>query len=404
MKPLFCFYDMAVSPCSYDFFTFLYSAEICRIRRGLSDIKLIFVHGPEGKFRKDNIRTPQQNETFFNNVIIPGISLLPSCESFMWLKRQEISFQSLSAQNIFPRGYTLNQPTAEYVANALVASLLRKDTLGFLEAPSYSRKIAEQIANSRTCGRPYVTLTVREIERDNANNTRTINYDVWSEAILKLREKGVETLVVRDTSQAFSPALFPNTPEVPEASVHLPTRLALYENALLNYTKNNGPGTLQLYSKARTMLFNSFDDDVIALSRKWYSVNFGMNHGDQYPMTTINKKFIWDGEATATVIQGALNAMETSGNNIKVNGFTNIEHVKSSLIVALRHLASQLHYGLLQEDIVLFKAIKAVNAQFNLFNSVEQPLSELSGDKISQEVLTELFAHSDENISHTQNI
>ena len=142
MKTLFCFYDMAVSPCSYDFFTFLYSAEICRIRRGLSDIKLIFVHGTEGKFRKDNIRTQQQNETFFNNVILPGISLLPSCESFMWLNRQEISFQSLPAQNIFPRGYTLNQPTSEYVAHALVASLLRKDTPGFLKAPSYSRKIA----------------------------------------------------------------------------------------------------------------------------------------------------------------------------------------------------------------------------------------------------------------------
>lgn len=386
---------MAVSPCSYDFFTFLYSAEICRIRRGLSDIKLIFVHGTEGKFRKDNIRTQQQNETFFNNVIIPGISLLPSCESFMWLKRQEISFQSLSAQNIFPRGYTLNQPTSEYVAHALVASLLRKDTPGFLKAPSYSRKIAEQIANKRTGGIPYVTLTVREIERDNANNTRTINYDVWSEAIIKLREKGIETLVVRDTSQAFSPALFPNTPEVPEASVHLPTRLALYETAILNYTKNNGPGTLLLFSKARAMILNSFDDDVIALSRKWYSANYGMNHGDQFPMTSINKKFIWDNEATTTVIQGAQNAMESSGNISEVNGFTNVEHVKSSLIVAFNHLASQLQYGLLQEDITLFKAIKVVNTQFSLFDSVEQPLSELSGDKISQEVLAELFAHSD---------
>ena len=123
MKTLFCFYDMAVSPCSYDFFTFLYSAEICRVRRGLSNIKLIFVHGPEGKYRKDNIRTFEQNEIFFNNVIIPGTSVLPSCESFMWDERQGISFQSLAAHNIFPRGYTLNQPTAEYVANELVASL-----------------------------------------------------------------------------------------------------------------------------------------------------------------------------------------------------------------------------------------------------------------------------------------
>ena len=382
---------MAVSPCSYDFFTFLYSAEICRIRRGLSDIKLIFVHGPEGKFRKDNIRTPQQNETFFNNVIIPGISLLPSCESFMWLRRQEISFQSLSAQNIFPRGYTLNQPTAEYVANALVASLLRKDTPGFLEAPSYSRKIAEQIANSRTGGRPYVTLTVREIERDNANNTRTINYDVWSEAIIKLREKGIETLVVRDTSQAFSPALFPNTPEVPEASVHLPTRLALYENALLNYTKNNGPGSLQLYSKARTIYFNSIDNDVIALSEKWFAHNYGMKAGDQFPFTTASKKYVWTPETVKEIVSEAINARKTNRDNVNLNGFSDRLQLQHSLSTGLRHLASHLQYGLLVEDVSLFKAIKAINSQFLIFDSVEQPLMDLSGKKIKTEVLDGLL-------------
>ena len=398
MKTLFCFYDMAVSPCSYDFFTFLYSAEICRVRRGLSNIKLIFVHGPEGKYRKDNIRTFEQNEIFFNNVIIPGTSVLPSCESFMWDERQGISFQSLAAHNIFPRGYTLNQPTAEYVANELVASLFRKDPPGFLEAPSYARKIAEQITNSRAGSAPYVTLTVREIERDNANNTRTINYDVWSDAITKLKERGIETIVVRDTSHAFCPALFPNTLEAPEASVHLPTRLALYENALLNFTKNNGPGVLQLYSKARSMIFNSFDDDVIALSRKWYSSNYGMCHGDQYPMTTKSTKVIWDNETPAAIIQGADEAMNASENNIELNSFTNIENVKSSLIVAWRHLASQLCYGLMQEDILLFTGIKETNTQFKFFDSVEEPLLELSGEKLSREVVRELFAKSDEVI------
>ena len=68
---LHCFYDMAVSPCSFDFFSFLYAAEICRKRRNLNEIELIFVHGTEGKFRSDNIRTQPQNEMFFHNVIIP---------------------------------------------------------------------------------------------------------------------------------------------------------------------------------------------------------------------------------------------------------------------------------------------------------------------------------------------
>ena len=74
MNSLYCFYDMQVSPCSYDFFTFLYSAEVCRIRRGLKGIKLILVKGPNHDFRQDQIRTRIQNETFFNNVIVPGIS------------------------------------------------------------------------------------------------------------------------------------------------------------------------------------------------------------------------------------------------------------------------------------------------------------------------------------------
>ncbi|XDZ63019.1 hypothetical protein AB8881_10775 [Alphaproteobacteria bacterium LSUCC0396] len=396
MKTLFCFYDLAVSPCSYDFFTFLYSAEICRIRRGLSNIKLIFVHGPNRKFREDNIRTFEQNELFFNNVIIPGISVLPSCESFIWEERQGISFQSLAAHNIFPRGYTLNQPTSEYVAHELVASLFREDSLGFFEAPSYARKIAEQITNSRTGGAPYVTLTVREIDRDNANNTRTIKYDVWSDTITKLKERGIETIVVRDTSHAFCPALFSHTPEAPEASVHLPTRLALYENALLNFTKNNGPVLLLLYSKARTMAFNSFDDDVIALSKTWFSSHYGMNHGDQFPMTTKSKKYVWDDETSTTIIQGVDEAMDASDNNIELNNFTNIENVKSSLTVAWHHLASQLCYGLMPEDILLFKRIKAANTQFKLFDSVERPLLELAGEKLSQEVVEELFAKSDE--------
>ena len=74
MNTLFCFYDMAVSPCSYDFFTFLYSAETCRLRRGLDNVKLIFIQGPKNRFRDDEVRTNEQNETFFDNVVIPGMS------------------------------------------------------------------------------------------------------------------------------------------------------------------------------------------------------------------------------------------------------------------------------------------------------------------------------------------
>ena len=93
---LHCFYDMAVSPCSFDFFSFLYAAEICRKRRQLEEIELVFVHGTKGKFRSDNIRTQSQNEMFFNNVIIPGISLLQAISSFCWKSREEMNFDTIN--------------------------------------------------------------------------------------------------------------------------------------------------------------------------------------------------------------------------------------------------------------------------------------------------------------------
>ena len=64
-KDLKCFYDFAVSPASYDFFTFLISAEICRKRRGFESISLFFIKGPVSGFRQDKIRTIEQNLTFF---------------------------------------------------------------------------------------------------------------------------------------------------------------------------------------------------------------------------------------------------------------------------------------------------------------------------------------------------
>ena len=64
-RSLNCFYDLSVSPCSYDFFAFLISAELHRVRNGFDSLKLIFVPGPEKGYRLDNLRTFEQNDNFF---------------------------------------------------------------------------------------------------------------------------------------------------------------------------------------------------------------------------------------------------------------------------------------------------------------------------------------------------
>ena len=387
---------MAVSPCSYDFFTFLYSAETCRLRRGLDNVKLIFIQGPKNRFRDDEVRTNEQNETFFDNVVIPGMSLLDSCSSFMWLPRNEASFNGLSEQQIFPRGYRLDIPTFEYGAPALVASLIRGDKHSFLEAPSYAKSLAENLIKNKCSRKSFVTITAREVARDDKNKTRILDYSIWRKAIKKLAEMGIKTFVIRDTSSANNSTLFEGVEELPEVSIHLPLRLALYEKALINFTKNNGPGGLQLYSKARTVYFNGFDDDVIALSKNWFLSNFGMNEGDQFPFTTRSKSCVWNDESENRIIKEVKNALNTETDNALLNDFSNLENIRASLAVGFRHLVVQLQYGLLSEDITLFSQIKKLNNKYNIYDDFDQQLKALSGYHIDQKITEELIAKTSE--------
>ena len=391
MKTLFCFYDMAVSPCSYDFFIFLYSAEICRVRRGLDDLQLILIHGQRNKFRDDKIRTDEQNEMFFNNVIVPGISLLPSCSGFMWQSRSQVSTNGLAETQIFPRGFRLEKPVHGYLPSGLVASMIRQDKLSFLEAPAYARNLATDLISYRCPEGAFVTISAREIEREDTNKTRTLKYPIWRKAIEKLDSLGIKTFVIRDSSALKNPPLFEGVDELPEASIHVPLRMAVYERALLNFTKNNGPSVLQLFGKTRSIYFNEFDDSIVSLSRSWYASKYGMVEGDQFPFTTQSKKVVWNDESEKRIIDEAAKALESGSNNLVINGFSSQANLRESLVVAFNYLIMQLQYGFLAEDVDLFKRIKVLNRYYDIFDDLDKQLKISTDGQISQKIIQELI-------------
>ena len=70
---LYCFYDLEVSPPSYDFFTYMQLAELHRKRYNLSNLFFIFVPGPKNGFRGEGIdKTTAQRYTMMRNVVIPS--------------------------------------------------------------------------------------------------------------------------------------------------------------------------------------------------------------------------------------------------------------------------------------------------------------------------------------------
>ena len=110
-KKLNCFYDLSIAPCSYDFFAFLISAELHRIRNHFDNLSLIFLPGPNHGYKEDIHRSFEQNDNFFKNVLLPGPLLLPSCNSVIWLdNRDEAQYLLRERKCVFPRGFSLEKP------------------------------------------------------------------------------------------------------------------------------------------------------------------------------------------------------------------------------------------------------------------------------------------------------
>lgn len=371
MSKLFCYYDMAVSPCSYDFFTFLNAAEACRKRRKLLEIELILVQGPNCYFRQDDIRTRHQNETFFHNVIIPGMSILPSVKNHMWIPREMLAKQRIDQKYVFPKGYTCDNPVAGYNGRPLVDALIRGDNLAFFEAPAYAKENFEKLRTAHLMGSDFVTLTCREIERDDTNKTRQVFLDVWRKIVREAKKMGLAVIVIRDTSKAYDSPLIEGALEMPELSIHLPMRLAAYESALLNFTKNTGPATLQLFSRCRSIYFNEFDQNHTALSHQWYDANYGMVRGAQFPMTSTRKKMIWQAESTELVTH-ELNNIDKNDDDRFVNGFVNADNLFSSFQVSLRNLMENLQHQVLDEDKLLYRNLVSIGKELKLSTDIAE--------------------------------
>jgi hypothetical protein len=354
---LYCFYDFSLCPASYDFFAFLYSAEICRIRRKLDHIEIILIQGPTHNFRGDSLRTKEVNDTFLLNAIIPGLSILPSIKSYFWTSRESLNINDIDNINIFPSGYQLDRPTSEYKMEGLSSAKLRGDKPGFFCAPTFAKNMAQKFIETKIGNRPFITVTTREENRGDYD-IRRINKDMWFDIFKKLKQKGITPVVVRDTKNVFSKSIYDGILEISTASVHLPFRLALYEKALCNFTRNNGTATLKLFSKSEVRYFAEFTEDRNFLSEKWWEANYGMTPGSQFPMTTTTSEVIWGPEDPNYILETVGNLSEKTPPVEKLHEFHSIENYRASLATALGHFIKNVSFGVLPEDAMLFEALQ----------------------------------------------
>lgn len=375
---------MEVSPCSFDFFTFLMGAELCRRRRGLDEIHLFIIRGPNNNFRDDQIRDFEQNENFFLNVILPGLSLLPSIKKFFWMDRIDTTLDDIEPYFIYPRGYDLLDPVGDYVGGDLTSCRIRHEAPIYFSAPDYARKGAKQWL-SRFNGKPVVTITARELDREDPLDKRKLNQEVWAIAISRMKEQGLEPVIIRDTATAFDgKKLFEDIEHCPEASLHLPFRLALYEQTHYNFSKSNGPGALQYFCSGNCSMLLEFDETNFHC--KMWLDHFGMPKNGTFPMSQTNTNIIWNDESPERI----LSEIERVKNlEIAPNPISDINSLACSLAVAFRRLLNELKFGVVfPEDVTTINFIeqyRKANASLEI-PAVMELIDEMEGKIIPKGV------------------
>lgn len=231
------FYDLAVSPPSFDFLSFLAGAERHRLALGEENMRVIVVAGPDHGFRLDQLppRDPKTRRRMLEKIVFKLCGLVPSCVAVEECK-DRASVASYKTGPVYPVGYDERNPASHY-GTKMIFDAVRAGCMPF-RADMPTKK------NDKL-----LTITLRETPYW---PTRNSNISEWQKVARHFMNKGHDVKIVRDTANATR--ALPGFTTFPDASMSLQARLKLYEDARLNLFVNNGPAWLGLLA-ANVSLF-----------------------------------------------------------------------------------------------------------------------------------------------------
>lgn len=356
---LYCFYDLAVSPSSYDFFAYMQLAELHRKRYNLPNLFFVFVPGPKDGFRDDAREKPTaQRYTMMRNVVIPSCWLLPSCKGIAWLQHEDEAnlFFEKAKGHVFPRGYSPQTSVGDYLWNGIVAAYLRKETFTTLrEPPEYQRMVSTLFPDDGV--RKLITVTIREAPYNTARNT---NFQAWLLFLKTLDTSKYRIVIIPDTNN-LSNDVFEGFEYCKIASINVLFRTAIYRKAYLNMFHNNGPVYAAYFSSSSLLSIQKVDIDE-ASKVDWFRHIIGIDPDElhQHAMWKKNQRLVWQPD-TVDVLEEAFNAYEKdfpekSVSFVEEHGFQSDFHKQLACRSAFGYMTERFSIPQLkQEDIDTLK-------------------------------------------------
>jgi hypothetical protein len=270
---LTAYYDLAVSPPTYDIVAFLSHAESCRQLTGADKLRVAILPGPRAGFRNDQL-WPHDIATRIrmrDRVAVPMAAMLPGAE-----------VEVCDARPRSPAANAIGWQQRLYGFKVHLAALSR-GVRPLRPKGAFERRIAN-----------LVTITLRECEHWEPRNS---DLEAWHVAALAIRGLGYTVAIVRDAR--YSGVRFGDFSSDSQASHDLEMRGRLYRAAALNLFVNSGPAWFAVALDAPVMIFKMVVEGLMPTVSASYFTACGLPPGRQLPAP--HQQIVWEDDTFAAI-------------------------------------------------------------------------------------------------------
>lgn len=299
-RVLYCFYDLKNNLPCYDVTVFCILAELKRIELGMDKTHFIIV--PSSSFKDDHegysiFYDREDYQWRIKNILIPNFQLIASCAGISHLSSRELLSEYLKSSSRFPDGYSPANPPPTLLTKMLAPYVDMGVRLPFLRPSKVVTSLVSSYLLSKLAGRKLLTISLREYNSDDGRNSCIKS---WKKFIEYLDKDKYFIVIIRDTYNAFLEDIIPpgdNVDYFNVGSINFEFRVALYEQAFLNFCVNNGPSlSMNFIEGCRYLYFIKVDNANPAMSERLYKSQ-GVEIGENYFFRQNSyQRLVWGGD------------------------------------------------------------------------------------------------------------
>ena len=306
-RTLFAFYDLQVSPITFDFLWFLAGADLERRRRDLDAVHVVIVPGRAGGLRREredyeDVVDAEARAQRISNILLPACALLPSCAGVTHAaSRTHAGFiRAALASHLYPAAYEPALPVFAGSRECLANAGPEMSHVPSLRATNESLRNVDRWAASYCGGRRIVAITLRNYAYMPARNS---NMPAWTAFASSLDPARFMPVFVPDLEQTLNGQMeeLQGHTVLGEAAWNLGLRMALYERAYISMGANTGPmGLCWLNARTHYATLKMAPAGVPQTTPAFYR-ELGFEPGRSLPFATPTQELVWEDDTMAAI-------------------------------------------------------------------------------------------------------